>query len=151
MIHPSVKLGKHCVIGDCEISEGVVIKDFAFIGDGAKIGKNVTIGRYCEVREGCVIGENSSFGSRCTLSAGTIIGKNTTVKYSFVATDTPDMRDLSKKTTNVIGDNCVFGANVTLMPGVKVEDNAIIGACSQVRHDVGEGEIWYGSPAKKMK
>ena len=47
----------------------------------------------------------------------------------------------------VIEDGVKIGANVTVMPGVTIHRNAVIGACSQVRHDVPEGETWFGNPA----
>jgi len=37
------------------------------------------------------------------------------------------------------------------MPSVNIGDNAIIGACSQVRHDVPEGATAYGNPAKIVR
>jgi len=37
------------------------------------------------------------------------------------------------------------------MPGITVGKNSEIGACSQVRHDVPDNEIWYGGPAKFFK
>ena len=37
------------------------------------------------------------------------------------------------------------------MPGITIGKNSEIGACSQVRHDVPDNEIWYGSPAKFFK
>ena len=50
-----------------------------------------------------------------------------------------------------IGDNTLIGANVTLMPGFNIGKNATIGACSQVRNNVGDNEIWFGNPAKHFK
>jgi acetyltransferase-like isoleucine patch superfamily enzyme len=51
----------------------------------------------------------------------------------------------------VVDNNVLIGANVTLMPGVSIGNNAVIGACSQVRSDVPDNEVWYGSPATFYK
>lgn len=51
----------------------------------------------------------------------------------------------------VLKKGSMFGANVSIMPGVNIGENAEIGACSQVRHDVPDNEIWYGSPAHFLK
>ncbi|MBK8949472.1 MAG: hypothetical protein IPM68_11605 [Flavobacteriales bacterium] len=96
------------------------------------------------------MGDDSSFGSRCTLSAGTVVGRNVIVKYGFVATDTPVL-SLGEKKLCELRDGSKFGANVVVMPGVVIGRNSEIGACSQVRHDVGDDEIWYGNPAKLYK
>ena len=98
-----------------------------------------------------VIGDNTSFGSRCTISANAIIGSNVLIKYSFVLTDTADLKADPIKSVQGIGDGTLIGANVTLMPGFSIGKNCIIGACSQVRHNIGDNEIWYGNPAKYFK
>ena len=38
-----------------------------------------------------------------------------------------------------------------IMPGVMVGENSVVGACSQVRKDIPDNEIWYGNPAKFYK
>ena len=36
------------------------------------------------------------------------------------------------------------------MPGVTLRRGAMVGACSFVKQDIPEGEIWAGCPAKKI-
>ena len=45
----------------------------------------------------------------------------------------------------------MIGANVTLMPNTSIGNNCVIGACSQVRDNVPDNEIWFGNPAKPYK
>ena len=90
-------------------------------------------------------------GSRCTISANATIGENCVIKYSFVLTDTPDLKANDKKVVKGVGDNTLIGANVTLMPGKSIGSNCVIGACSQIRKDVPDNETWYGSPAVFLK
>jgi acetyltransferase-like isoleucine patch superfamily enzyme len=90
-------------------------------------------------------------GSRGTLSATTIVADDVIMKYSFVVTDTPDLgRDKDKK-VGTLQRGSRFGANVTIMPGVNIGENSEIGACSQVRNDVPDNEVWYGNPARFFK
>ena len=158
MISEKAKIGENVVIHPLAL-----VEDGATIGDNTKIGpfciirKNAVIGRnckftaYCEIRENVVIGDNTGFGSRCTISANCKVGNNVTVKYSFVLTDTPNLEENNVKVVGSVGDGTLIGANVTLMPGFSIGKNSIIGACSQVRANVGDNEIWYGSPAKFYK
>lgn len=90
-------------------------------------------------------------GSRGTLSAGANIEDNVVMKYSFVVTDTPDLAKGKEKKIGILKKGSMFGANVTIMPGINIGANAEIGACSQVRHDVPDNEVWYGNPAKFLK
>ena len=50
-----------------------------------------------------------------------------------------------------IGDNCNISWDVTIMPNVHIGNNCIIAAGAVVTHDVPNGEIWGGVPAKKIE
>ena len=146
MIHKTSKIHKLAYIEDnVEIGKNVSIGPFCIVRKGARIGDNCKFTAYCEIRENVIIGNATTMGSRCTISANAIIGNNTTIKYSFVLTDTPNLKDGELKSVKGIGDNVLIGANVTLMPGFSIGNNSIIGACSQVRSDIPDNEIWYGS------
>lgn len=47
-----------------------------------------------------------------------------------------------------IGDNVFIGADTVVLPGVTIGSNVIIGANSTVTHDVPDGSVVAGSPAK---
>jgi maltose O-acetyltransferase len=47
-----------------------------------------------------------------------------------------------------IGDNVFIGANSTILPGVIIENNTIIGAGSVVTKDIPKNSIAVGNPAK---
>ena len=49
-----------------------------------------------------------------------------------------------------IGEHAFVGANVMILKGVTIGSKAIIGAGSVVTHDVPDGEIWAGNPARKI-
>lgn len=158
MISENATIGKNCEIHPLAlIEEGATIGNnskigpFCIVRKGARIGNNCKMTAYCEIRANVVVGDNTSFGSRCTISANCEIGANVTVKYAFVMTDTPDLKEGNKKVNAKIDDGSLIGANVTLMPGFNIGKNCIIGACSQVRANVPDNEIWYGSPAKFYK
>jgi acetyltransferase-like isoleucine patch superfamily enzyme len=90
-------------------------------------------------------------GSRCTISANAVIGNDCLIKYSFVLTDTPNLEENDIKQVKGVGHGSMIGANVTLMPNTSIGNNCVIGACSQVRDNVPDNEIWFGNPAKPYK
>ena len=47
-----------------------------------------------------------------------------------------------------IGDNVFIGAESVILPGVTIGDNVIVGANSTVTHDIPEGTVAVGSPAR---
>jgi UDP-2-acetamido-3-amino-2,3-dideoxy-glucuronate N-acetyltransferase len=158
MIANTVKLGKNVEIhplalveDNVEIGDNTKIGPFCIVRRNARIGANCKLTAYCEIRENVIVGDNTSFGSRCTISANCEVGSEVIIKYGFVMTDTPNLDEDSKKVSAKIQDGVQIGANVTLMPGFSLGKNSIIGACSQVRSDVGENEVWFGSPARLYK
>ena len=145
-IHQTAVVEDGVILGD-----NVSIGPYCIVRSGAKIGNNCKFTAYCEIREDVIIGDNTSFGSRCTISANGIIGTNVTIKYGFVLTDTPDLKQGDRKSVGSVGDGTLVGANVTLMPGKSIGKNCIIGACSMINSDIPDNQIWFGSPAKFYK
>jgi acetyltransferase-like isoleucine patch superfamily enzyme len=53
----------------------------------------------------------------------------------------------------IIGKNVTIGLRAMLMPGVRIEDNAIVAAGALVTKNshIKNGEVWAGIPAKRIK
>ena len=157
-IEDDVYIGDNVNVGDYTMVQfGSIIGEGTNIGTYNKIGRNVNIGKdcsftsFCEIRDTCRVGNRVSMGSRCTLSAGTIVEDDVIIKYSFVYTDTPVLLQKDVKCVGTLKKGSRFGANVTIMPGVNIGENSEIGACSLVRKNVPDNEIWFGYPAKLYK
>jgi UDP-2-acetamido-3-amino-2,3-dideoxy-glucuronate N-acetyltransferase len=157
-LRSGTKIGKNCYIdsrvttfGDCTIGDNTTIGTLSIIRKNCQIGSNCSFTANCEIRDNVKIGNNTKFGSRCTISANSEVGENVTIKYGFVLTDTPDLKNGGQKVVGSVDDNSLIGANVVLMPGFKVGKNCIIGASSQIRCNIPDNEIWYGTPAKFHK
>ncbi len=50
-----------------------------------------------------------------------------------------------------VGDDVWFGANVTVLPGVKIGSNIVIGAGSLVNKDIPDGSLAFGNPCKVVR
>lgn len=50
-----------------------------------------------------------------------------------------------------VGNNCWFGANVSVMPGVTIGDGCVIAAGSVVTSDIPDNSLAMGVPAKKVR
>ncbi|WP_294636670.1 DapH/DapD/GlmU-related protein [uncultured Aquabacterium sp.] len=163
----NVRIGRFCIVEDgVSLADDVILEDYAMvlagsrigprtrIGTYTKVGKSVVIGSdcsftsFCEIRDRCKLGDRVLMGSRGTLSAGTVVEDDVVMKYAFVVTDTPDLQKNDEKIVGHLKRGSRFGASVVIMPGVTVGVNAEIGACSQVRKNVPDNEVWFGIPAK---
>ncbi len=67
---------------------------------------------------------------------------------TWVFRDQEKYKDVIKFAKINIGNNCFIGARSTLLPGVCVGDNSVVGACSLVTKSIPAGEVWAGVPAK---
>ena len=51
----------------------------------------------------------------------------------------------------IIEDNVFIGAHTTILKGVVIGKNSVVGACSVVTKNIPPNEIWAGNPAKYIK
>ncbi len=49
-----------------------------------------------------------------------------------------------------IGNCCRIGTRSLIMPGVRIGDNAEVGAGSIVTKDIGSGEVWFNKNTQAM-
>ena len=111
-------------------------------------GYNISVGENFYANHNLIIldGNRVSFGDNvfiapsCTFStAGHPIDKerrNKGLEYAHPIT---------------VGDDVWFGANVTVLPGVKIGSNVVIGAGSLVNKDIPDGSLAFGNPCKVVR
>lgn len=134
-------------------------RNFLLRSFGAKIGKNarirptaqitypwkVTIGEYCRIGDNVVL---YSLGE-IVIGSHTVISQN-----SYLCTGSHDYKkitfDLFSKPITV-ADQVWIGTDVFVAPGICIGEGTIIGARSTVLHDMPEGMICFGNPAKPVK
>lgn len=149
-IAPNVKLGKDVKIFDftnlygCEIGDGTKVGTFVEIQKGARIGKNVKISTHTFICEGVTIedevfiGHNVSFINdkypRSTNEDGSM---QTEQNWSVVPT--------------VVKRRASIGTSTTILCGVTIGENAVVGAGSVVTKDVPANTIVAGNPARVIR
>jgi acetyltransferase-like isoleucine patch superfamily enzyme len=149
-IAPDVRLGKN-----------VRIYDFTNLY-GCEIGDDVKIGTFVEVQKGATI------GNRCKISSHTFICEGVTLEDDvFVGHNVTFINDRYPRATNAAGQlqtesdwTCVrtlvkrgasIGSGATLLCGITVGENALIGAGSVITKDVPPGAVVAGNPARLLK
>ncbi len=126
---------------------------------GARIGKGVFIHQRARILRpwNVVLHNNVGIGDRTALySLGIIeIGSGSTVaQEAYICAGT---HDFSKKeyplmTAKItVGEEVFIGARAFVMPGLRIGDGAIVGACSVVTRDIPARSVCAGSPARKIK
>ena len=124
--------------------------DTCNISHKAEIGKNTTIHSHVSIHDNAYIGEDCQIESYVFIPNGVRIDSKSFIGPGVVFTNDPDMvaREGFKPTKTYIKSGVKIGANSTILAGVTIGENAIIGMGSVVLEDVGEGETWVGNPAK---
>ena len=105
-------------------------------------------GWMCQHHDKLVLGEQTDIGAFTYINAkyGVTIEKNVQIgsHCSIYSLSTID----NKKGDVVIKENARVGTHSTIMPGVTVGKNSIVGAHSFVNKDIPDNAIAYGVPVK---
>jgi acetyltransferase-like isoleucine patch superfamily enzyme len=101
------------------------------------------------------IGDNCTIHSQCHLTAGIIIEDRVFIAPMFTPTNTRKISfgrgyDVVEEAP-VIRFGARIGAGVTVLPGVEIGEQAMIGAGSVLTESVPAREIWVGNPARKIR
>lgn len=140
--------------GICE-SENVGSKTriwaFSHILPGAKIGKNCNINDHVFIENDVVLGNNVTVKCGVQLWDGLKVEDNVFIGPN--ATFTNDMYPRSKQypdkfLVTIIEKGASIGANATILPGLTIGQNAMVGAGAVVTKDVPPNAIVIGNPAR---
>ncbi len=112
----------------------------------ADFGKNITIGKNVFINSGCRFQDHGGI----TIRDGAQIGHNVVIA-TLNHNPEPSRRRNTIPKPVYIGKNVWIGSNSTILPGITIGDNAIIGAGSVVTKDVPQMTVYAGNPARKIK
>ena len=147
---------------DVVLGEGVTIHHPSLVNlYGCRIGDETKIGTFVEIQKNAVIGR------RCKISSHTFICEGVTIEDGvFVGHGVMFINDRRPRaTTNGelqtekdwavvptrVHRGASIGSGVTILCGVTIGEDAMIGAGAVVTHDVAPGETVAGVPARVMR
>ena len=138
----------------------------------AQVPATTNVWQFCVVLPKAQIGENCNICSHCMIENNVRVGNNVTIKNGvqlwdgitlednvFVGANvsfTNDLYPRSKATDwqcvpTVVKRGASIGVGSTILCGITIGENAMIGAGSVVTKDVPAGELWLGNPAKFVR
>jgi len=146
----NVKLGRDVRIFDFVNLYGCEIGDGSKVGTFVEIQKNATIGKNCKISTHTFICEGVHIEDNC------FIGHNVTFindKYPRSTNEDGSMQteDDWKVVETFIKRGVSIGSSSTILCGVTIGENSIVGAGAVVTKDVPPNTIVAGVPAKVLK
>lgn len=149
------------IAADVVLGAGVKVHDFVNLY-GCEIGDHSKIGTFVEIQKGARIGRH------CKISSHTFICEGVTIEDEvFIGHNVTFINDRFPRATNNDGAmqtekdwDCIptrirkgaaIGSGATILCGVTVGENALVGAGSLVTRDVAANTVVAGNPAGPIK
>ena len=148
-------------LNNVQLGENVRI--FKFVNAySCKIDDNSKVGAFVEIQKGASIGKNCKISSHTFICEGVHIEDNCFVGHGVMFTN-----DLFPRATNPDGSQqsdedwtlvetfvkkgASIGSNATILCGITIGENALIGAGAVVVKDVPANSVVVGNPARVVK
>lgn len=169
------RVDSHCIIGHTEpgrdplplrIGEDAAIRSHAVIYGGSTIGTQFETGHHVAVREGMTIGLNFRLGNHSDMQGPITVGDYVRVHSSVIVGEHAELRDFvwvlpytviasdphppsdGHYQGVVLEAYVVVSAGCTLLPGVRIGRDSLVGAHTLVSRDVRPGSVVTGVPAR---
>jgi acetyltransferase-like isoleucine patch superfamily enzyme len=142
-IYAGNHIGKHFQTGNkANIRELNQIGDHVSIGTSSVIEHHVEIGNWVRIHSQVFIPEYCLLEEKCWIGPNVVLTNATYPKHPTIKQNLQGVR---------LRRNSKIGANTTILPGVEVGENSLIGAGSMVTKDIKCNLIVAGNPAKKIR
>ncbi|RJR34370.1 MAG: N-acetyltransferase [Desulfobacteraceae bacterium] len=154
------------------IGNGAHLRSHTIVYAGNRIGSHFQTGNKVNIRELNEIGDNVSIGTLSVVEHHVRIGNNVRIHSQVFVPEYSVLEDGAWLGPNVVLTNAKYplspgakenlmgptirrgakiGANTTILPGVVIGRNALVGAGSVVVKDVPENGVVVGNPARLIK
>lgn len=143
---------------DVQLGRNVKLSNFINLY-GCSIGENSKIGAFVEIQKNAAIGKNCKISSHSFICEGVTIEDNVFLGHNVTFTNDAYPRATTLQgtlqteadwncTPTLVKTGASIGSGVTLLCGITIGKNSIVGAGSVVTKDVPSNTIVAGNPAK---
>lgn len=155
-IGANTSIGPHAIIYyDVVIGENTLIADGASIREKCRIGSRCIISRYVTINYNTTIGDRTKVMDLTHLTGNMSIGNDVFVSVNVGTTNDNAIGKVGYSEERVLGPTIEDGAAVavgaSLLPGVVIGRDAIVGAGAVVTKNVEPETLVIGMPARRVR
>ena len=149
-IAPSVKLGKNVRLICFVNLYGCEIDDEAFVGPFVEIQSDVRVGKRAKIQSHTFICSGVTIGDEAFIGHGVMFIND---RFPRATNDDGSLKGVKdwKCEPTVVGRRAAIGSNATILCGVTIGEEAVVGAGSVVTKDVPPRAIVAGNPARILR
>lgn len=143
-------------VRDVLLGKEVKIFDYINLYE-CEIGDNTQVGAFVEIQASAKIGKKCRIQSHSFICKGVTIEDEVFIGHGvmFINDNNPTIENTINKTWKLekvlVKKGAVIGSNATILGGITIGENAIIGAGAVVTRDVANNTIVAGNPAREIK
>jgi len=155
---------KYSSISD-DVILGKDVKIYSYVNlYGCKVGSQTKIGTFVEIQKDSIVGEKCKISSHTFICSGVTIGRSCFVGHGVMFINDNYPRSVNRKgeleieddwlnrfKKTIINDNVSIGSNSTILGGIEIGENSIIGAGSVITKNIPSNSIFAGNPAKFIR
>lgn len=144
VLYTGTMIGHNTLLGDnCSIRENCTVGDFCIISRNVSVNYETVIGNYTKIMDNSHITGNMKIGNHVFIS---VLVAST--NDNSMGRDDEAVEHLAGP---IVEDYVTIGAGASLLPGVIIGENSIVGASALVTKDVPAGKLVMGVPAKIIR
>jgi acetyltransferase-like isoleucine patch superfamily enzyme len=149
------------LIDGVDFGDGVIVQAFANLY-GCRIGDGSRIGPFVEIQRGAIVGARCKISSHSFLCAGVELGDEvfighgvvfTNDRYPRAATAEGALQEAGDWTLErtIVRQRASIGSAAVILCGLTIGEEAVVGAGAVVTHDVPDGAVVAGNPARLLR
>jgi len=155
-----------------EMTSKFFLHSHAIVEPNVTIGNNTNIWAFVHILSGAEIGEDCNICDHVFIEKDVIVGDKVTIKCGvqlwdgvrlesavFIGPNVTFSNDLFPRSkvypeqflSTIVKKGASIGANATILPGITIGEQALVGAGSVVTHDVPPRAVVIGNPARIVR